>query len=60
LVAVYLHDVARTHENLCYLHGGDAMAKCETRLLFARTGVVDSDYSHIRSAMVHHSPPKTH
>src|SRR5580765_4277916 len=46
--AVYLHDIARTHDGVCYRHGGDAMKKLETlphlRDLFGRGGVTDSDY----------------
>jgi len=60
--AVYLHDIARTHDGLCYRHGGDAMNKFETlpqvRELFARGGVQDSDYALIHTAVVHHSLPK--
>ena len=40
VAAVYLHDLARTHDGLCDRHGGDAMKKFETlphvRELFAR------------------------
>ena len=60
--AVYLHDIARTHDGLCYRHGGDAMKKLETlpgvRALFARGGVRDDDYPLIHTAVVHHSLPK--
>jgi hypothetical protein len=60
--AVYLHDIARTHDGLCYRHGGDAMKRLETlphvRELFARGGVRDDDYSIIHTAVVHHSLPK--
>ena len=60
--AVYLHDIARTHDGVCYRHGGDAMMKFETlpevRALFTRGGVTDSDYAQIRTAVVHHSLPK--
>lgn len=56
--AVYLHDLARTHDDVCYRHGGDAMAKFETlpavRGLFAQGGVLESDYAQIRTAVVHH------
>src|SRR5688572_32715265 len=45
--AVYLHDIARTHDGLCHRHGSDAMKKLETlphlRELFARGAVQDSD-----------------
>src|SRR6476660_7026349 len=57
--AVYLHDLARTHDGVCYRHGGDAMKKFETlpdvRELFARGGVKDDDYPFIHTAVVQHS-----
>jgi hypothetical protein len=60
--AVYLHDIARTHDGRCYRHGGDAMTKFETRpdlrALFIQGGIVESDYDQIRSAVVHHCQPK--
>jgi hypothetical protein len=60
--AVYLHDLARTHDGVCYRHGGDAMKKFETmpdvRALFAQGGVRESDYPAIQTAVVHHSLPK--
>ena len=60
--AVYLHDLARTHDGVCYRHGGDAMKKFETlhhvRDLFARGGVTDDDYPIIHTAVVHHSLPR--
>jgi len=60
--AVYLHDIARTHDGRCYRHGGDAMTKFETLLelrgRFARGGVADSDYTQIRTAVVHHCLPR--
>lgn len=60
--AVYLHDIARTHDGRCYRHGGDAMRKFEARpelrAFFAQGGVTDSDYAAIHTAVVHHSLPK--
>jgi hypothetical protein len=60
--AVYLHDIARTHDGVCYRHGGDAVVKFDTlpevRALFARGGVTDGDYAQIRTAVVHHCLPK--
>lgn len=57
--AVYLHDIARTHDGLCYRHGGDAMKKLEKlprlREWFAQGGVQDDDYALIHTAVVHHS-----
>ena len=56
--AVYLHDIARTHDGLCYRHGGDAMKKFTSlphlRQLFTRAGVRDEDYPLIHTAVVHH------
>ena len=60
--AVYLHDLARTHDGVCHRHGGDAMKKLEqlpqTKALFSRGGVHDGDYAVIHTAVVHHSLPK--
>jgi hypothetical protein len=60
--AVYLHDIARTHDGLCYRHGGDAMRKLEmlpeVQALFAQGGVADADYEQIRTAVVHHCLPR--
>ena len=60
--AVYLHDIARTHDGVCLRHGGDAMRKFESwpdlRAFFAQGGVTDTDYAAIHTAVVHHSLPK--
>jgi hypothetical protein len=60
--AVYLHDIARRHDGLCYRHGGDAMKKFEAlpqvRDLFAQGGVAESDYPAICTAVVHHCLPR--
>ena len=60
--AVYLHDIARTHDGVCCRHGGDAMIKFEAlpavRDLFARGGVTTGDYAQIRTAVVHHCMPR--
>lgn len=60
--AVYLHDLARTHDGRCYRHGGDAITKFrglpELRALFARGGVTADDYDAIEIAVVHHCLPK--
>lgn len=59
--AVYLHDIARTHDGRCHRHGADAITKFETlsqvRDLFAQGGVTESDYPAIRTAVVHHCLP---
>ncbi len=60
--AVYLHDLARTHDGVCHRHGADAMKKFDmlpdVRELFTRGGVVDADYPSIRTAVVNHSSSK--
>jgi hypothetical protein len=60
--AVFLHDIARTHDGVCHRHGGDALKKFESlphvRELFARGGVREHDYPLIYTAVVHHSLPK--
>jgi hypothetical protein len=60
--AVYLHDLARTHDGVCHRHGADAMKKFEAlhhvRELFSQGGVVDADYPAIHTAVVYHSLPK--
>jgi hypothetical protein len=57
--AVYLHDIARTHDGRRSRHGADAMKRLETepqvRELFAQGGVHDGDYALIHTAVVHHS-----
>jgi hypothetical protein len=59
---VYLHDIARTHDGLCYRHGGDAMKKFEARPdlreFFASGGVLEEDYEAIHTAVVHHCLPQ--
>jgi hypothetical protein len=56
--AVYLHDIARTHDGVCYRHGADAMKKFKSlprlRVLFAQAGVRNDDYPLIHTAVVHH------
>ncbi len=59
--AVYLHDIARTHDGVCFRHGRDAMQKLETlpqlRTLFAQGGVQEEDYASIDTAVTNHSIP---
>ena len=59
--AVYLHDLARTHDGVCHRHGADAMKKFDAlpqvRGLFERGGVHEADYPIIHTAVVHHSLP---
>ena len=60
--AVYLHDIARTHDGVCFRHGGDAMTKLESlphlRVFFASGGVQEDDYPLIHTAVVHHCLPR--
>jgi len=57
--AVYLHDLARTHDGTCHRHGRDAWARLATlggvRALFRRAGVADHDYPAIEAAGTVHS-----
>jgi hypothetical protein len=60
--AVFLHDLARTHDGVCYRHGADA-ARClreeqslQQRLAEAR--LTQSDYSAIEVAVTAHSARK--
>ena len=56
--AVYLHDIARTHDGVCYRHGADAMKKFgaspHLRQFFEGGGVREDDYEAIHTAVVHH------
>lgn len=60
--AVYLRDLARTHDGVCRRHGGDAMKKFATlpqvRELFERGGVHQDDYPMMGTAVVHHCLPQ--
>jgi hypothetical protein len=57
--AVYLHDLARTHDGHCTRHGGDAWARLATLpevvALFTRGGVQADDLSAIQAAVTMHS-----
>jgi hypothetical protein len=60
--AVYIHDIARTHDGYCVVHGRAAYEKLATlplvRDLFARGGVGEADHPAIETAVVHHCKPK--
>ncbi len=61
--AVYLHDLARTHDGRCERHGSDAVEqfgqRADLRELFARGGVMPGDYEAIGVAVsVHSRPPE--
>ena len=59
--AVYLHDLARTHDGHCLRHGADAARALdsmpEVKDLFRAGGVSDGDYDAVRTAVVHHCLP---
>jgi hypothetical protein len=57
--AVYIHDLARTHDGYCERHGADACKRLRAspaiqRALF-RGGVTDADYDAIEIAVTTHS-----
>ena len=60
--AVYLHDIARTHDERCYVHGAHAAEKLATLphlfTLFATGGVQPADYDAIKTAVIHHCEPE--
>ena len=59
--AVYLHDIARTHDGRSDRHGGDAVTRLdelpEVRALFGEAGVREDDYDAIFTAVTYHSQP---
>jgi hypothetical protein len=60
--AVYLHDIARTHDGYCEVHGRRAMDRVPTLPsvleLLAKAGVTSSDFEQIETAVVHHCKPQ--
>ena len=65
--AVYLHDIARRHDDKCPRHGADAWERLadlpDVQALLARGGVREDDYPAIQAAVVGHSdgePRKGH
>jgi hypothetical protein len=65
--AVYLHDLARTHDGVCYHHGAAAAALLEEpglRAHLARGGLTDGDVPAVAAAVTAHSlpeePPRDH
>lgn len=60
--AVYLHDIARTHDGRCYVHGENAVRRLptlpEVRVLFTRGGVGETDLAAIETAVIHHCKPR--
>ena len=59
--AVFLHDIARTHDGICYRHGADAARRLrnETSLQqrLAEAGLTEADYPAIEAAVTAHSAP---
>jgi hypothetical protein len=60
--AVYLHDLARTHDGRCFVHGASAARRLEEmpqiRALFSAAGIEAADYPAIATAVTLHSQPE--
>lgn len=60
--SVFLHDLARTHDGVCHVHGAHAAARlrAETDLQarLAEAGLTPGDYDAIEAAVTAHSAPK--
>ena len=60
--AVYLHDLARTHDGCCHVHGAAALRRLEempaVRALLVEAGIKGADYPAIATAVTLHSQPK--
>ena len=60
--SVFLHDLARTHDGLCYRHGADAAQRLRDepglQQRLAEAGLVEADYPAIGAAITAHSAPK--
>jgi hypothetical protein len=56
--AVYLHDLARTHDGVCHRHGADAWRRLpampDVLDLFHQAGVTEADLPAIRTAVTYH------
>lgn len=59
--SVFLHDLARTHDGRCYVHGASAVTRFQQRedlqALFTAAGIVGSDLPAIFTAVTAHSQP---
>lgn len=59
--AVYLHDLARTHDGVCHEHGANAVRRFAALpalgTLLERGGVRKTDYPAIETAVAHHCRP---
>ncbi len=60
--AVFLHDLARTHDGVCHRHGADAAQRLRDEPVLqqrlAEAGLVEADYPAIEAAVTAHSAPK--
>ena len=60
--AVFLHDLARTHDGVCYRHGADAAQRLRSESALqnrlAEAGLSTDDYPAIEAAVTAHSAPK--
>ena len=60
--AVFLHDIARTHDGICHRHGSDAARRLRTeqplQQRLAEAGLIEADYPAIEAAVTAHSAPK--
>jgi hypothetical protein len=60
--SVFLHDLARTHDGVCYRHGADAAQRLRDepalRQRLAEAGLAEADYPAIEAAVTAHSAPK--
>ncbi len=60
--SVFLHDLARTHDGVCYRHGADAAQRLrdepDLQRRLAEAGLTAADYPAIEAAVTAHSAPK--
>lgn len=60
--SVFLHDIARHHDGVCYRHGADAAARLRDepalQKWLAEVGLTAHDYPAIEAAVTAHSAPK--
>jgi hypothetical protein len=60
--AVFLHDLARTHDGLCYQHGPDAARRLRTEQSLqerlTEVGLTSADFPAIEAAVTAHCAPK--
>ncbi len=60
--AIYMHDLARTHDGKCHVHGANAVRQfgknSSLRALWARGGVQQEQYPQIFTAVTHHARPR--